>query len=71
MPAAVEAEARKLIASGLDRLTTPAFDADMHFVDPSDPVLTVQYLLVVDALNFCFWPDGALAPHSYAAQLAV
>jgi hypothetical protein len=22
--------------------------------------LTVQYLMVVDALNFCFWPDPEL-----------
>lgn len=29
--------------------------ADMHFCDGGP--LTAQYLLVVDCLNFCFWPD--------------
>ncbi len=28
--------------------------ADLHYVDGTP--LTVQYVLVVDALNFCFWP---------------
>ena len=28
--------------------------ADLHFSDGGP--LTAQYLLVVDALNFCFWP---------------
>ncbi len=32
-------------------------DAEAHFFDGGP--LTAQYLLVVDALNFCFWP-GAL-----------
>ena len=33
------------------------WDWDMHFFDGT--ALTVQYLLVLDALNFCFWPvDG-------------
>lgn len=34
-------------------LIIPAL-ADLHYVDGT--ALTVQYLLVVDALNFCFWP---------------
>ena len=34
----------------------------MHFVDDQDAALTIQYLLVVDTLNFCFWPDGAPPP---------
>lgn len=44
----------------LDQLCSPkAFDHDIHYV--GDPELTVQYLLCVDTLNFCFWPtDGAL-----------
>ncbi len=49
-----------------------AFDEDMHFSDGGP--LTAQYLLVVDALNFCFWPGGcarALPPFhldDHAAQ---
>jgi len=36
---------------------------DLHFVDTTSKQaeeLTVQYLMVVDALNFCFWPDPEL-----------
>ena len=32
----------------------------MHLVDPSNPELTARCVLVVDALNWCFWPDGEL-----------
>ncbi len=32
--------------------------ADIHFYEGGP--LTVQYLLVVDALNFCFWPEPGL-----------
>ena len=31
--------------------------SELHYVDGTP--LTVQYLLVVDALNFCFWPGDA------------
>ena len=34
------------------------FDFDVHFVDPKDEELTVRYFLVLDSLNFCFWPDA-------------
>ena len=34
------------------------FDVDeIHFLDASDEDLTARYLLCVDAINFCFWPD--------------
>ncbi|GLC34374.1 hypothetical protein PLESTB_000736000 [Pleodorina starrii] len=43
----------------LAELTAPtAYNHDLHYVDGGP--LTVQYLLVVDALNFCFWPDEEL-----------
>ena len=32
--------------------------ADTHFFDGGPQ--TVQYFLVVDALNFCFWPEEGL-----------
>lgn len=32
----------------------------MHFVDPTNQELTARCVLVVDALNWCFWPDGEL-----------
>jgi len=34
------------------------WDEADHLVQGND--LSVQYLLVVDAINFCFWPDGTL-----------
>ncbi|GFH19570.1 queuosine salvage protein, partial [Haematococcus lacustris] len=40
-----------------------SFDDQMHFVDRSSPegqALTATALLVVDALNFCFWPEPGL-----------
>lgn len=41
--------------SDLERIIAPAaYDASIHFVDGTWK--TVQYLLVLDALNFCFWP---------------
>jgi hypothetical protein len=34
------------------------FDVEnVHFNDPEDPELTARYILCVDAINFCFWPD--------------
>ena len=33
-----------------------AFDSTLHFVDGTSH--TLQYLLVLDALNFCFWPGA-------------
>lgn len=38
----------------------PQFDASLHYVAPDDPDRTVQYLLLVDTLNFCFWPTPGL-----------
>ena len=45
--------------------TRPAFDRTLHFVDESRPGLTAQFLFVVDALNWCFWPSGEAAPFEY------
>ena len=40
----------------MDKLVGPReFDADLHFCDGGD--LTAQYLLLLDSINFCFWPD--------------
>ncbi len=43
-------------------LPTPEeFDTTMHYVDTNnDPQGTIQYLLLVDSLNFCFWPCPGL-----------
>ncbi|GAB2231785.1 hypothetical protein Droror1_Dr00010797 [Drosera rotundifolia] len=39
----------------------------IHFFDGGP--LTVQYLLVVDAINFCFWPDEELSYDHLASRL--
>ena len=59
-------------------MSPKAFDEDMHFSDGGSPLMA-QYLLVVDALNFCFWPgegggeDGeerpALVDRMHAGQV--
>lgn len=62
----VDREAVKKLVNEMDNDTLerlhgpPEFDEDMHFVDLADPFLTAQYLLVLDSLNFCFWPHPTL-----------
>ena len=36
----------------------PGWDSSVHFFDGGP--LSAKYLLVLDALNFCFWPDPGL-----------
>jgi len=52
----------KICSSGIDHLAhslidvpPPAWDTDHHFFDGGER--TVDYLLVLDALNFCFFPE--------------
>jgi len=60
---AAAALADTLLAAG----PPPAWDASVHFVGaPGD---TLQYLLVLDALNFCFWPDEGLGYRHLAQGL--
>ena len=47
-------------------LSPASFDKALHFWDAARPDLVAQYLLVVDALNFCFWPDAELEYHHLA-----
>ncbi|KXZ54661.1 hypothetical protein GPECTOR_4g727 [Gonium pectorale] len=55
----VHSVVEELTLEKLKEITSPrAYNKDLHFVDGGP--LTVQYLLVVDALNFCFWPDEEL-----------
>lgn len=35
-------------------------DFEYHFFDEADEETTVQYILLMDALNFCFWPAPTL-----------
>jgi Potential Queuosine, Q, salvage protein family len=53
--AAIARYAHGMSADDLRDIAAPAaFDAELHYVDGT--WRTVQYLLVVDCLNFCFWP---------------
>ncbi|XP_052195996.1 uncharacterized protein LOC127803638 [Diospyros lotus] len=49
----------KVVESIKDSIPKIEWDFEgIHYFD--DGPLTVQYLLVLDALNFCFWPDKEL-----------
>ena len=63
--AAVRSVAATWAESGLGAVP-PVFDRALHFVDESRPRLTAQYFFVLDALNFCFWPDADGALHERA-----
>lgn len=43
--------------------------AEVHYFDNGPR--TLQYLLVVDALNFCFWPDSSLEYEQLAKGVKV
>lgn len=51
------------------RLNLALMIADIHLVGRGD--LTAQYLLVLDALNFCFWPEEGLSYEHLATGLKV
>lgn len=56
---AIQKAVEEITVQKLEELVSPkAFNTDIHFVDGGP--LTAQYLLVVDALNFCFWEDEDL-----------
>ena len=46
-------------ASGAAGITAPAWPAQYHFFDGSER--TLNWLLVLDALNFCFWAEKGQA----------
>lgn len=59
--AAIKKCCRDIDSATMTTILAPvAFDSTLHFVDGTSR--TLQYLLVLDALNFCFWP-GALCPN--------
>ncbi|GJP86328.1 hypothetical protein CLOP_g16363 [Closterium sp. NIES-67] len=54
--------------AGRSTLRLPPWNFDgVHFYDGGP--LTVQYLLLLDALNFCFWPDPSLHYEHLASGL--
>eukprot|EP01025_Chloroclados_australasicus_P049257 TRINITY_DN559_c0_g1_i2.p1 TRINITY_DN559_c0_g1~~TRINITY_DN559_c0_g1_i2.p1 ORF type:complete len:218 (-),score=7.24 TRINITY_DN559_c0_g1_i2:769-1422(-) len=43
----------------LSKICSPhAFDHEIHYFDGGP--LTAQYLLILDCINFCFWPENGL-----------
>jgi Potential Queuosine, Q, salvage protein family len=66
----VERVAASLTQQQLSGIASPAaFDGDLHFRNGGP--LTVQYLLALDAINFCFWPDPELEYEHLALGLKV
>lgn len=47
------------------------WDRSMHFADTTRPELLLRYLLVLDSLNFCFWPLSHLEYDNLARGLKV
>eukprot|EP00892_Ulva_mutabilis_P007559 jgi/Ulvmu1/5175/UM021_0192.1 len=57
--AAIKKCCRDIDSATMATILAPvAFDSTLHFVDGTSH--TLQYLLVLDALNFCFWPVDAM-----------
>jgi hypothetical protein len=67
---AVEALAESVYSEGFGTKTVDWDDCGWHYVDP-DPhgALTAQYVLVLDSLNFCFWPVPGLEYDDLAVSL--
>ncbi|KAI8462903.1 MAG: hypothetical protein J3K34DRAFT_527409 [Monoraphidium minutum] len=67
--AALQAAAGKLAEEldGVSRDPAHGWDKELHFYDGGPH--TLQYLLVLDALNFCFWPDEELEYEHLAGGL--
>lgn len=59
----VAIDAAALDAFAAELAAEPDFDAELHLADP-------QYLLVVDTLNFCFWPDADIAGNGAPLEYA-
>lgn len=53
----IDEDAVERVAEALSAVAAPpaAWDAEHHFVDGT--IRTAQYVLVLDALNFCFWGE--------------
>ncbi|KAL6766835.1 hypothetical protein ACKKBG_A37555 [Auxenochlorella protothecoides x Auxenochlorella symbiontica] len=67
---AIAAVAASIRASHAARLVGPAaWDTRVHFRDTLRPELTLRYCLVLDALNFCFWPEPGLEYEHLATGL--
>ncbi|KAI7835398.1 hypothetical protein COHA_010694 [Chlorella ohadii] len=57
------------LADAAPHFSPASFDRTLHFWDPAQPERVSQYLLVLDALNFCFWPQEGLEYEHLAGGL--
>ncbi|PRW33671.1 UPF0553 -like [Chlorella sorokiniana] len=57
------------LADAAPSFSPASFDRQLHFWDPANPELVAQFLLVLDALNFCFWPQEGLEYEHLAGGL--
>ncbi|MGI8643919.1 MAG: queuosine 5'-phosphate N-glycosylase/hydrolase [Thermomicrobiales bacterium] len=46
----------------------PAWEATLHYQDPGEPWKTAMWTLLLDALNFCFWPDGVASDRRWGVR---
>ena len=71
---AVEQLAQELLDDPASR-EQQEWDADVHYCadavadDPAGGTITAQYLLLLDSLNFCFWPTPGLEYEHLAQAL--
>ena len=77
LPGHVHADMERIVRS-LDAATlralcsgTRLWDRSLHFADASRPELLLRSLLVLDSLNFCFWPRPGLEYDALARGIKV
>ena len=46
----------------------PAWEAELHYQDSEEPWKTATWTLLLDALNFCFWPDGVASDRRWGVR---
>lgn len=66
----IDAERIEETADGLAKTWNgpPAWEATLHYHDPDQPWKTATWTLILDALNFCFWPDGPASDRRWGVR---
>jgi hypothetical protein len=68
----VRIDAERIEATADDLTKTwngpPAWEATLHYQDPDQPWKTATWTLILDALNFCFWPDGPASDQRWGVR---
>lgn len=67
--AAVDALAATIQKEGFGTKTVDWDDCGWHYIDKDGGPLTAQYTFVLDALNFCFWPQKGMEYDDLAVSL--